>query len=115
MTGYATSPAREGDPVTVQGTTLNGATSVKFGTVAAIIDSISSDGTEIHTHVPVNAVTSLVTVVTPGGTSTGPQFKVLPTITGARSPSWSVLHGGQYSAGDRHRSRVSLPVRSPTR
>jgi Lamin Tail Domain/IPT/TIG domain len=87
VTGYAISPAREGDPVTVQGTTLDGATSVKFGVVAAIIDSISSDGTEIHTHVPVNAVTSLVTVVTPGGTSTGPQFKVLPTITGDPAPN----------------------------
>ncbi len=87
VTGYATSPAREGDAVTIEGSTLDGATSLKFGVVAAIVDSISSNGNEIHTHVPAHAVSGTVTVVTPGGTSIGPQFKVLPTITGNPAPN----------------------------
>ena len=80
VTGYATAAARVGDTVTVQGTTLIGATAVKFGTVSGIVDSVSLDGTQLSTHVPPGALTSAVTVTTPGGTSTGPVFKVLPTV-----------------------------------
>src|SRR5439155_18244001 len=47
-------------------------------TIAAPIES--NDGSAIQTHVPAGALSGAVTVVTPGGTSIGPVFKVLPTI-----------------------------------
>jgi subtilisin family serine protease len=83
--GYSPAAAREGAAVTVNGTTLDGASSLKFGAVVAPIES--NDGSSIQTHVPVGALTGAVSVVTPSGTSTGPVFKVLPTIDEPFSPT----------------------------
>jgi len=87
VTGYDVNPAREGDAVTIQGSTLDGATSVKFGTVSQPTYSVAPDGTAISTTVPVGAITGLVTVVTPGGTSIGPSFRVSPTVDESFAPT----------------------------
>jgi subtilisin family serine protease len=90
VSGYSVAAAREGDAVAIQGTTLDGATSVKFGTINAAIDSIAPDGTAVQTHVPPGALSAAVTVVTPGGTSAGPVFKVLATIDEPFAPTHGV-------------------------
>ena len=77
ITGFDPAAAPAGAGVLVQGTTLDGATSLKFNGVSAAIES--DDGSTIATHVPVSATTGLVTVTTPGGTSSL-AFKVLPVI-----------------------------------
>ena len=87
VTGYDANPAREGDAVTIQGSTLDGATSVKFGLVNQPSFTVAPDGNSITTTVPVGAVTGTVTVVTPGGTSIGPSFKVLPTVDESFAPT----------------------------
>jgi hypothetical protein len=80
ITGYNPSGgAAAGAAVTINGTSLSGAT-VKFNGVAAAVEG-GSDDTHINTHVPATATTGAVSVTTLGGTATGPSFKVLPTIT----------------------------------
>ena len=55
-----------GTVVTITGTSLTGATAVKFNGVAATTYTVNSD-TQITATVPDDATTGLVTVVTPGG------------------------------------------------
>jgi len=57
-----------GAAVTILGTNLKGATSVKFHGTAAKFTVVSSS--EITTKVPAGATTGLVTVKTPSGTLT---------------------------------------------
>jgi large repetitive protein len=80
VTGYnPAGGAAAGAAVTINGTSLTGAT-LKFNGVAAPVEG-GSDDTHINTRVPATATTGAVSVTTPGGTATGPSFKVLPTIT----------------------------------
>ncbi|MEQ8238371.1 MAG: IPT/TIG domain-containing protein [Cyclobacteriaceae bacterium] len=69
-----------GDPVTITGTDLNGATTVNFGTITTSI--ITNTATEISTTVPEGASTGKVSVTTPGGTAVSAEdFEVI--IVGA--------------------------------
>ncbi|HEX3842038.1 MAG TPA: fibronectin type III domain-containing protein [Acidimicrobiales bacterium] len=68
----ATGPAAGGTSVTITGTNLNGATSVKFGTVPAAGFAVGS-ATSVTATSPAGSGTVDVTLTTPGGTSaTGP-------------------------------------------
>jgi len=69
-----------GDPVTITGTTLLGATAVSFNGTPATFVVVSR--TRITATVPAGATTGFVTATTPDGTTTSPMvFKVLPRIT----------------------------------
>jgi hypothetical protein len=59
-----------GQTVTITGTNLTGATSVKFNNVAATGFTVNSTGTQITVTVPTGATTGKITVTTPGGTAT---------------------------------------------
>ena len=78
ITGFTPS-ARVGEPVTITGTTFDGATVLKFGAIPAIIGS--NDGSVVQTTVPDGATTGKITIVTPGGTfTTVPNVLVPPRI-----------------------------------
>ncbi|MDQ6799760.1 MAG: hypothetical protein M3041_02880, partial [Acidobacteriota bacterium] len=63
-----------GTSISVNGSNLTGATSLRFNGTAAtfVVNSI----TQISTTVPLGATSGPVTVTTPGGTATGPSFTV---------------------------------------
>jgi hypothetical protein len=64
-----------GKKVTIKGTHLSGALSVKFNSVKAVI--ITDTATEITTKVPAHAKTGFITVTTAGGTArSATKFKV---------------------------------------
>ena len=66
-----------GEPVTILGTNLTGATSVSFNGTAATFTVVSSS--EITTTVPADATTGKVQVVTPSGAlSSNVNFRVVP-------------------------------------
>jgi Protein of unknown function (DUF4038)/Calx-beta domain/Putative collagen-binding domain of a collagenase/IPT/TIG domain len=78
------SQATPGTPVTITGTTLTGATAVKFGAVLATAFAVSGDGLSITATVPTTASTGRIMVTTPAATATSPaDFTVIrpPTIT----------------------------------
>jgi large repetitive protein len=82
ITSFTPTSGLVGTPVTITGTNLGGASSVKFNGVAAVIGGNTS--TTITTTVPATATTGPITVTTAGGTATSPtNFTVgsPPTIT----------------------------------
>jgi hypothetical protein len=73
-----TTPVAVGGAVTIKGTSLTGATSLKFGSVSQTTFTVVSV-TEITTTVPANAVSAKIEVTTPGGSATSSdEFKVIP-------------------------------------
>src|SRR5437867_1801570 len=94
-----------GTSVTINGTNLGGATSVKFGGVAAATFSVNGAGTRVTATVPTGAVTGRITVTTPGGTATSASdFTVTtaPTITSFTPTSGPVgtsvtIHGTGFT------------------
>ncbi|MFE0375228.1 IPT/TIG domain-containing protein [Streptomyces inhibens] len=87
-------PAAGGTAVTINGSGFTGATSVKFGTVAASSFTLVSDA-QITTTAPAGSGPVAVTVVTPGGTSNGVTYTYLaaPVIT-SLSPVQGPAAGG---------------------
>ncbi len=84
ITSFSPLSGPVGTSVTITGTNLTGATSVKFNGTAAIITS--NTATQIVTTVPAGATTGPITVTTAGGTATSAtNFTVgaasVPTIT----------------------------------
>ena len=74
--------------MTITGTALTGATSVKLNGLLAAIQSNS--GTQIKATVPANATSGTLSVTTPAGTVTSAtSFTVAPRIT-----SFTPAHGG---------------------
>jgi hypothetical protein len=87
-------PASGGNTVTITGTSLTGATTVKFGTTAATFTMVSNS--QINAVAPARAAgTTQVTVTTSGGTSNGLTYTyaAAPTIT-TLSPSQGPTTGG---------------------
>ena len=85
VAGFVPASARAGSIVAVRGTNLSGATAVVFaGTSNRTVTTgfnVNSTGTEITgVEVPAGAVTGLAVVTTPGGTSPGAAFTVLPPL-----------------------------------
>ena len=81
-----------GTTVTINGTHLNGATSVKFNGTAAASFAITSS-TQITATVANGTTTGAITVTTPGGMAVSPgNFSILgpPTITSFNPPSGPV-------------------------
>jgi hypothetical protein len=68
ITSFTPTAGPVGTTVTITGTNLTGATSVKFNGVSATITS--NTATQIVTKVPVGATTGPITVTTPSGTAT---------------------------------------------
>jgi hypothetical protein len=68
ITSFTPSAGPVGTTVTITGTNLTGATSVKFNGVSATITS--NTATQIVTKVPTGATTGPITVTTPSGTAT---------------------------------------------
>jgi|GEM_PF-790024 len=99
-----------GTSVTITGTNLLGASSVRFNGLSASAFTVVS-ATTITATVPVGASTGNVTVTTPGGTSNGVLFTVTAaqlavTQNGTSYPS----NGVAYSFGSRVVSTSSAPV-----
>ena len=88
--------AEGGTSVTITGTSLEGATAVRFGSASASSFTVTS-ATSITATAPAHAPASVdVTVTTPGGTSatsSADVFKFTPTIT-AVSPNTGPAAGG---------------------
>jgi len=82
-----------GDTITIKGTkfgSTKGSSSIAFGTIASISVGSWSD-TLIKTIVPVNAITSNVTVTVNGNKSNGKSFKVLGTVAATVSFNLDIL------------------------
>ncbi|MGO8870979.1 MAG: putative Ig domain-containing protein [Acidimicrobiales bacterium] len=93
-------PAAGGTTVTIAGTNLSGATSVKFGTATAAI--VSDTATSITATSPAGTDTVDVTVTTPGGaSSTSPAdhftYQVAPAITSAGSTTFTEGSAGSFT------------------
>ncbi|WP_181725085.1 IPT/TIG domain-containing protein [Nocardia gipuzkoensis] len=86
-------PAAGGTTVTLTGTGLSSATSVRFGATAASFTVVSA--TQITALAPPGAGTVQVTVITPGGTSNGVPYTyaATPSLIGV-SPSQGPTSGG---------------------
>jgi hypothetical protein len=67
ITGFSPASGAAGTAVTISGTNLSGATSVKFNGVAAVINSTTS--AQIVATVPATATTGKISVTTGGGTA----------------------------------------------
>lgn len=76
ITSFSPQQASVGDIVTIIGTNLNGATSVSFGGRAAASFLVSSP-TQIVARVS-NGTSGTITVQTPGGRATAPNFVFIP-------------------------------------
>jgi uncharacterized protein YdaL len=131
-------PSTGGTQVTISGSNLGGATSVRFGTVAATISSNSTKSIVVHSPAG-TAGTVDVTVTTAGGTSnlvTGDRFTyttpppapavagIAPTsgttaggtsvtITGSNLNGASSVHFGTTAASISSISATQIVVRSP--
>ncbi len=82
ITSFRPTSGPVGTSVTITGTAFTGATSVKFGGVAATSFAVNS-ATKITATVPVGAVTGKISVTTAGGTGTSSSsFTVEPTFHG---------------------------------
>jgi hypothetical protein len=83
ITGFTPTTAPRGTNIEIDGTTFDGATAVKFGTVAATF-TVDDDST-IHADVPLTATTNKISVTTAAGTATSAtSFTVLltPLVSG---------------------------------
>src|SRR5262249_5650794 len=89
ITAFSPTSGMPGTTVTITGTSLTGATAVKFnGTSAAF--TVNS-GTQVTATVPANATTGPIAITTPGGTATSAtSFTVGPRITGFTPGSGAV-------------------------
>ena len=76
ITSFTPQQASVGDIVTINGTNLNGATSVSFGGRAAASFLVSSP-TQIVARVS-NGTSGTITIQTPGGRATAPNFVFIP-------------------------------------
>ena len=80
ITNFAPLSGPVGTSVTITGTNLTGATTVKFNGVSAAFTPISS--TQLSATVPAGATTGPISVTTPGGTAAGAtSFSVPPTVS----------------------------------
>jgi hypothetical protein len=77
---FSPSSGKVGTIVTITGTNLTGATSVKFNGVAATTFSVDS-ATQITATVPAGATTGKIEVVAPSGTSTSTTDFTVKTVT----------------------------------
>ncbi|GAB3860970.1 hypothetical protein GCM10028822_39730 [Hymenobacter terrigena] len=83
VAGFSPASAWPGASISITGTSLTGATAITFsGTANNVVStgfSATSGGSQLTgVLVPAGAVTGPVTVTTPGGTSAGVQFTVVP-------------------------------------
>ena len=81
VSSFTPASGAPGTSVILSGANFLGATQVRFNTVDAIFEVLSSS--QIAVTVPVDALTGLISVATPGGTrSSSSSFVVTPRITG---------------------------------
>ncbi len=82
ITGFSPSSGVIGSVVTVTGTTLTGATSLRVNGVNVASYTVVNS-TQIDLTVPASATSGLISVTTPGGTAnSASNYTVLPNITG---------------------------------
>ena len=102
ITGFTPTSGPPGANVTITGTNLTGATSVKFNGVNATSFTVNS-ATQITAVVPATATTGLIAVTTPGGTATSTNdFTVtapLPPIYLSTSTN-GTLSGKAFTSAD---------------
>lgn len=99
LTAFAPLAGSAGDTLTITGTVLDNATSVKFGTVPATI--VSNTSTQIKVLIPPGIVQSFIFVTTSGGTSQSVAsfgFKLL-IFDDALAVGWGGNQGGYSGYG----------------
>ena len=115
ITSFTPTAGPVGTTVTITGTNLTGATSVKFNGVTATITS--NTATQIVTKVPTGATTGPITVTTPNGTATSAtNFTVTVVTTHSRSITLTLrkhlIARGKVSVGDAFAAcAASVPVK----
>ncbi len=105
-------PAAGATAVTITGTNLTGATSVKFGRTAATSVSVNAQGTQLTAIAPTGTGMVDVTVTTPGGTSAATaadEFSYLlpPTVSGVAPASGPALGGAPVTITGTNLSRAT--------
>ena len=95
ITGFAPASGPVGTVVNISGTTLTGATSVKFNGTAATTFTIVS-ATQINATVPAGATSGTLAVTTPGGTATSTASF---TVTAAAPPIYLSAAGAGTVGG----------------
>ncbi len=93
ISGFSPPSGPVGTVVTINGTGLTGATSVKFGSASAGTFSVNSSGTQITATVPSGAVTGKITVTTAGGTATSATDFIVTTSPAPTISSFSPTSG----------------------
>jgi hypothetical protein len=94
ITSISPTAGAAGGTLTITGTVLDNATSVKFGTIPATI--VSNTSTQITVLIPAGVVQAFITVATPGGTYTSTQsfgFKYIMYLNGL-TKYWGGNGGG---------------------
>jgi hypothetical protein len=83
LTSLSPTSGLVGSSMVITGTNFTGASAVKFNGVSATAFTVNS-ATQITVTVPAGATTGAVSVITPGGTASGPSFTVTaaaPTVS----------------------------------
>ena len=96
ITGFSPASGPVGTSVTISGTNLTGATSVKFNGVNQPTYTVNAGGTQITAAVPATATTGPIAVTTPGGTATS---STNFTVTAAAPPIYLSLTGNGNVGG----------------
>jgi len=90
ISSLSTSTAFGGDTITITGSNFSGATDVQFGGISAVGYSVAS-GTSITAAVPSGVVgATVVTIISPAGTSNTFSITINNKWTGVTSNDWSV-------------------------
>ncbi|MEW5849432.1 MAG: IPT/TIG domain-containing protein [Myxococcota bacterium] len=123
ITGMAPGSATEGSLVTLDGTALGNASSVRFGGNVEATFMVVND-TRVTSVVPVGAASGPITVTTPGGSAASQRFTVLPSISSfsprrAATGATLIIDGTSFSGATEVRFggtlAQSFTVQSPTR
>jgi len=94
ITSVSPNSGVKGDPVTIQGFNLSGASAVKFNGVSVLSFTVVSS-TKIETTVPIGATTGPITVTTANGTAQSGGFTILPSNAPPDINSFSPASGDE--------------------
>jgi large repetitive protein len=93
ISGFSPSSGPVGTSVSINGTNLNGATSVTFDGTNAAGFSVNGSGTQINATVPGGATTGKIKVTTPSGTATSATHFVVTSSAGPTITSFNPTFG----------------------
>lgn len=98
ITGLSPTCGSVGTAVTLTGTNLTGATSLRFNATTAVIGS--NTGTSIATTVPTGATTGVVSVTTPSGSASSATSFTIPCAATTHGRTLSFSYSGHTAKGN---------------